>query len=153
MEHLGLGLQITVLGMGLVFGLLALLWALLTLALRLDRSEAEAPASETAEAGPPSGTAGTLSFGVASALPTGAASALPGGAASAAPARPVSAPDALDPDLVAAMLIAVLTHKEVRRRQAAPALRSYWPGSLLHASRWVAAGRARQTRVWQRQGR
>jgi hypothetical protein len=51
---------------------------------------------------------------------------------------------------VAAITIAVLTHKSVRRREAAPAMRSYWPGSLLYASRWVASGRARQNRSWHR---
>ena len=38
MDNLIWGLQMTVLGMGLVFGLLALLWGLLTLVLRLDRA-------------------------------------------------------------------------------------------------------------------
>ena len=38
MENLGWGLQMTVLGMGLVFLLLALLWGLLTLVLALDRT-------------------------------------------------------------------------------------------------------------------
>ena len=37
MENLGWGLQITVLGMGAVFGLLALLWGVLTLVMRFDR--------------------------------------------------------------------------------------------------------------------
>ena len=37
MENLGWGLQMTVVGMGLVFLLLALLWGLLTLMLALDR--------------------------------------------------------------------------------------------------------------------
>jgi len=55
-----------------------------------------------------------------------------------------------DTDLVAAITVAVLTHHAVRRREAAPAMRSYWPGSLLYASRWVASGRARQNRSWQR---
>ena len=36
MDNLLWGLQTTVLGMGLVFGLLGLMWGLLTLALRLD---------------------------------------------------------------------------------------------------------------------
>ena len=36
MENLGWGLQTTLLGMGLVFAMLALLWGLLTLLLRLD---------------------------------------------------------------------------------------------------------------------
>lgn len=38
MENLGWGLQMTVLGMGLVFLLLALLWGLLTLVLALDKT-------------------------------------------------------------------------------------------------------------------
>jgi Na+-transporting methylmalonyl-CoA/oxaloacetate decarboxylase gamma subunit len=42
MDNLGWGLQITALGMGLVFGLLALLWGLLSLALKLDRPPAPA---------------------------------------------------------------------------------------------------------------
>ena len=40
MDNLGWGLQITALGMGLVFGLLALLWGLLTLVQRWDRPAA-----------------------------------------------------------------------------------------------------------------
>jgi len=42
MEHLDWGLKMTVLGMGLVFALLALLWGLLTLVLALDKEEVEA---------------------------------------------------------------------------------------------------------------
>ena len=87
LEHLGWGLRITVLGMGLVFGLLALLWGLLALAVRLDRAPQPS--------GPPGPSAG--------------------------PAAP-----------------------------EAPEERLHWPGSLLHASRWVAAGRSRQTRNFQR---
>ncbi|HEX6828607.1 MAG TPA: OadG family transporter subunit [Burkholderiales bacterium] len=110
MENLVWGLQITALGMGLVFGLLALLWGLLTLVLRLDREPAAEPQ---------------------------AADAAPG----------------MDQDLVAAITVAVLTHRGVRRHEAAPAMRSYWPGSLLYASRWVAGGRARQNQSWRRGGR
>ena len=51
MQNLGWGLQMTVVGMGLVFLLLALLWGLLTLVLALDKSPDEAhkfePAAET----------------------------------------------------------------------------------------------------------
>jgi Na+-transporting methylmalonyl-CoA/oxaloacetate decarboxylase gamma subunit len=110
MENIGWGLQMTVLGMGLVFALLAALWGLLTLVLRFDA----APVSVTKRD------------------------------AAAAP------PQGMGADLVAAITVAVLTHKAVRRRQAAPAMRSYWPGSLLYASRWVATGRARQNRSWRR---
>ena len=111
MENLAWGLQITALGMGLVFGLLALLWGLLTLVLRLDREPApEAQATASAASG-------------------------------------------MEPELAAAITVAVLTHKEQRRQEAAPSMRSYWPGSLLHSSRWVASGRARQNRSWRREGR
>jgi len=110
-ENLGWGLQMTVVGMGLVFALLAALWGLLNLVLRFDAPPA--PAAHAVEPAP--------------------AEAPPGG---------------MDADLVAAITVAVLTHKSVRRHQAAPAMRSYWPGSLLYASRWVATGRARQNRSW-----
>jgi glutaconyl-CoA/methylmalonyl-CoA decarboxylase subunit delta len=110
-ENLGWGLQMTVVGMGLVFALLAALWGLLNLVLRFD-----APPVPSRHAATPAPTA--------------------------APAR------GMDADLVAAITVAVLTHKAVRRHQAAPAMRSYWPGSLLYASRWVATGRARQNRSW-----
>ena len=111
MENLGWGLQMTVVGMGLVFALLAALWGLLNLVLRFD--------------------------------------APPVPSAHAVKQAPAEAPtEEMDADLVAAITIAVLTHKAVRRHQAAPAMRSYWPGSLLYASRWVATGRARQNRSW-----
>ena len=117
MENLLWGLQTTVLGMGLVFALLALMWGLLTLALRLDR-----PSAST--------------LPVAAALP----------AQEPEPAMP----HGLDGETVAAILIAALTHRAQRRREAAPVMRSYWPGSLLYASRWVGAGRARQNQGFRR---
>ena len=52
------------------------------------------------------------------------------------------------PELLTAITVAVLTHQSVQRKQAAPAMRSYWPGSILFASRWVAAGRHQQTQSW-----
>ena len=108
-ERLFTGFNLTVLGMGLVFLLLALLWGLLVLMLRLDRE-----------------------------LPSGADAA---GQRRAGPAR-------LAPELLTAISIAVLTHRSVLRKQAAPAMRSFWPGSILFARRWVAAGRHRQTQNW-----
>ena len=56
-------------------------------------------------------------------------------------------------DLVAAILVATMKHKLTLRRQAAPLMRTYWPGSQLFASRWVAAGRARQNYTWQPRGK
>jgi Na+-transporting methylmalonyl-CoA/oxaloacetate decarboxylase gamma subunit len=63
----------------------------------------------------------------------------------AAPVEP--APVGLEPALVAAITVAVLTHRRVGRQQAAPAMRSHWPGSL--PSRWLAGGRVQQTHSWQ----
>jgi hypothetical protein len=56
-------------------------------------------------------------------------------------------------DLVAAIMVATMKHKLTLRRQAAPFMRSYWPGSQLFASRWVATGRARQNYTWQPRGK
>jgi Na+-transporting methylmalonyl-CoA/oxaloacetate decarboxylase gamma subunit len=103
MENLAFGLQLTFVGMALVFGVLLLLWAVLAVLGRLDRAPAEAaPLPETT----------------------------------------------LDPALLAAVTIAVALHATSRRRQAAPEMRSTVPGSQIYASRWLAAGRTRQTRAW-----
>jgi hypothetical protein len=68
-------------------------------------------------------------------------------------AAPARSPGTLDDELVAAILVATLAHKSVRRREAAPAMRIFWPGSLLFASRWVMSGRSRQNQSWQRRGK
>ena len=126
MDNMGWGLQITALGMGLVFGLLALLWGLLTLVQRLDR---EAPAAP----GPAAGTSSAAESGV-----------LEGN-------DPAGAVDGLDAELVAAIAAATLAHRALRRREAAPVMRSYLPGS--QASRWLGAGRSRQIQNWHRKGK
>jgi sodium pump decarboxylase gamma subunit len=73
-------------------------------------------------------------------------------AAAAAAAAAVDRPAAVtDPALLAAIMIAVRAHIRVRRKQAAPAMRSHQPGSL--PSRWVASGRTRQNRSWAPGGR
>lgn len=126
MDDLGFGLGVTLAGLGIVFGLLALLWLLLSMALRLDRR-----ASRSTDR-----TAAAL-------------------AAEAAASPPVPAPSAraTDARLVAAISLAVLRHAETLRRQAAPTMRSHSPGSLLFASHWVAAGRTRQGQPWRRRAR
>jgi Na+-transporting methylmalonyl-CoA/oxaloacetate decarboxylase gamma subunit len=134
MENLGWGLQMTVLGMGLVFALLALLWGLLTLVLKLDR-EPEAPATPAEMATKAEEVIERAEEKVGVQVPA------------------MQTVHGMDADLVAAILIAVLRHKTERRQVAAPAMRTYRPGSLLYASRWVDAGRARQTRSWQPGGR
>jgi glutaconyl-CoA/methylmalonyl-CoA decarboxylase subunit delta len=117
MNHLLFGLQISALGILLVFAVLLLLWGLLELIGRLDRES-------LAQTGP---------VGVVH-TPT-----LPAdGAAAQSAARSGEAAE------LAAVVAAVTLHAARQRRQAAPAARSYWPGSLLFASRWVAAGRMRQ---------
>ena len=134
MENLIWGLQLTILGMGLVFALLALLWGLLTVMLRLDAAPADrsrdAPSSTSAARGAEV-EGGATSAGIAATGPS----------------------NGMEADLVAAIMVAVLTHRAVRRREAAPVMRSYWPGSLLYASRWVATGRSRQNHSWQRRGK
>jgi sodium pump decarboxylase gamma subunit len=119
MDNLGFGLQVALLGMGIVFGLLIGLWLVLTAVLRFESRHA-APEVEPARV--------TI--------------------------RPVDgAPGAVEPALVAAIAVAIARHADLRRQQAAPAMRSYWPGSLLFASRWVSAGRTRQSQSWRRRSR
>ena len=142
MDDLAFGLRTTVLGMGIVFGVLALLWGLLTLVVKLDERSARASAAAAGAAD--GGRGGRAAVGaLATAAEPGPEPAAPG-------VRLVGAPDDLDPRLVAAITVAILRHAEARRLQAAPAMRSYWPGSLLFASRWVAAGRTRQGQSWRR---
>jgi sodium pump decarboxylase gamma subunit len=119
MSDLAFGLTLTAAGMGLVFGLLALLWGALALLGRLD---AWLPQEEEAAAPTP------------------------------APARgAVRVADAqVDDDALAAIALAVGTHAALLRMQAAPEQRATQPGSQIYASRWLAAGRTRQTRVYNR---
>jgi len=133
MANLGWGLQISVLGMGLVFGLLALLWGLLHLVLRFDRAPAEA-----ASGGTPMAKAERIAAVADDAI------------GAQVPVMPTV--NGMDADLVAAIVVATLAHEAVGRREATPVMRSYWPGSLLYASRWVASGRMRQNGTWQRRG-
>jgi Na+-transporting methylmalonyl-CoA/oxaloacetate decarboxylase gamma subunit len=73
-------------------------------------------------------------------------------AASAAPEPVEARPDEpSSPEVLAAIMIAVRAHIRVRRKQAAPAMRSHQPGTL--PSRWVASGRTRQNRSWSPGGR
>ncbi len=133
MSDLAWGLQMTVLGMGLVFALLTLLWGLLTLMQRLDRQ----PAAEALVDLPQAAEA----LARTPATPANAASA------------EVATVQGMDAQLVAAILVATLAHRAARRREAAPAMRLSPPGSQLHTSRWVGAGRVRQNHSWQRRGR
>ena len=134
MENLEWGLKMTVLGMGLVFALLGLLWALLTVVLMLDKEP-------TAEVSPQAAMAEAERIAAVADDAVGAQTPEP------------ATVNGMPADLVAAILVATMKHKLTLRRQAAPFMRSYWPGSQLFASRWVATGRARQTYNWQPRGK
>ena len=56
-------------------------------------------------------------------------------------------PAGLDAEVLAAISIAVTMHQAVRRKEAAPAMREYQPGTL--PSRWVNVGRTLQNTRWQ----
>ena len=134
MENIGWGLQMTVLGMGLVFALLALLWLLLTLILKLDKEPVvEVSAQES-----------MIEAERVAALADQAVGAQ-------TPER--ATVNGMPADLVAAILVATHKHRKTMRREAAPLVRSVWPGSHIFASRWLATGRARQNNNWQPRGR
>ena len=134
MENLAWGLQMTVLGMGLVFALLALLWCLLMLVLKFDK-EPKAEVSEREAHFEAERIAAVADDAIGAQVP-----------------EPPTV-NGMPADLVAAILVATMKHKLTLRRQAAPIMRTYWPGSQLFASRWVAAGRARQNYTWQPRGK
>lgn len=56
-------------------------------------------------------------------------------------------PAGLDAEALAAISIAVTTHQAVRRKEAAPVMRKYQPGT--RPSRWVSVGRTLQNTAWQ----
>lgn len=121
METLGTGLRLTFFGMGLVFLLLGVLSLLVRLLLRTDPARRTGAEAKAAPAAPAEGVRVALSS------------------------------PAFDPEVLAAIVIAVRTHRTHLRRQAAPALRAHLPGTL--PSRWVGAGRTRQNRSFTPGGR
>ncbi len=132
MENLGWGLQMTVLGMGLVFALLAVLWVLLTLVLKFDKEEV-VPVSALEAQDEAEHIAALADDAVGAQIPEGAT--VHGMAA----------------ELVAAIMIATMKHKATLRGEAAPLMRTTWPGT--QPSRWSAAGRVRQTNTWNPRGK
>jgi Na+-transporting methylmalonyl-CoA/oxaloacetate decarboxylase gamma subunit len=56
-------------------------------------------------------------------------------------------PGGFDAETLAAISIAVTMHQAVVRKEAAPAMREYQPGTL--PSRWVNVGRTFQNMRWQ----
>jgi Na+-transporting methylmalonyl-CoA/oxaloacetate decarboxylase gamma subunit len=55
-------------------------------------------------------------------------------------------PTGLDAEVLAAISIAVTTHRALLRKEAAPAMRQYQPGTI--PSRWVNVGRTLQNTRW-----
>ncbi len=133
MENLSTGIALTGIGMGLVFAVLILLAVLVAVGMRLgDRAgggvaDQPAPEHETARQ-----THSALMLHRLMPLER------PGDQSDHQPA----------PDELAAIAIAVQLHQIVRRKQAAPAMRTHQPGAL--PSRWLAIGRARQSQTWPR---
>lgn len=128
MQNLGFGLNLTAIGMGIIFGLLALLWGVLSVIGRVDASfvaREEAGEGEEREEGE----------------------------GESQPAVEITGGEDLPPEVIGAIAIAVATHAALVRREAAPSQRASQPGSLLFASRWLAAGRTRQTRAYGSHGR
>ncbi|MEL4356600.1 MULTISPECIES: OadG family protein [unclassified Luteococcus] len=158
MNNLGWGLEMTLVGMGVVFALLAMLMGVLTLIGRLDRPDAP----KAVEPDPaPAAQSGSTAAEPVEAPP--ATMAEPSDTTVAEPAtstlaEPVEVPassveiltDGLTVDQATAVALAVITHAEVRRQQAAPAMRTHAPGSQIHTSRWVAVGRGQQNMSWNR---
>ena len=134
MEHLNWGFQMTVLGMGLVFSMLALLWLMLTFVLKFDKEDVEeAPAAATDDAAEEDAAAAEIDD------------------AAAAPASDEGQTiDGMAADVLAAIMVAAMKHKLILRGEAAPMVRTAWPGT--QPSRWAAAGRVRQTSTWTPRG-
>lgn len=131
MENFTWGLMMMVVGMGVVFGLLAALMGVLMLIGRLDRQPREA----ITEASP-------------APLPAPEPAATADAAAAAPRVRIVA--DGLSEEDVSAIAVAVITHAENRRRLAGPETRAHAPGSQLFASRWLAVGRAQSNQPFTR---
>ena len=98
-DWLRTGAEITTSGLSLVFLVLALLWAVIALLVRLDRDTA--PAVRTAEG------------------------------------------DELDPERLAAIMVAVRAHLRATRAHPKP-----HRSGAASRSQWVSAGRERQTHHW-----
>ena len=111
-------------------------WLLLTLVLKLDKED-----EPEAEISPQEATVEAERIAAIADDAVGAQT----------PERPTV--NGMPADLVAAILVATHKHRKSMRRQAAPLVRTVWPGSQIFASRWLATGRARQNNNWQPRGR
>ena len=138
MKDLGWGLSMTLYGMGTVFLLLIVLMLILLAIGFLDSRSMKKKQNRQEQ--------------------SAAVEAQPGAAVADEAAEAIEPADlgieilhdGLTRDQVAAITVAVMIHARVRRAQAAPAMRTYEPGSHLYASRWVTSGRGQQNTSWRR---
>jgi glutaconyl-CoA/methylmalonyl-CoA decarboxylase subunit delta len=144
LSELQVGLQITVIGMGLVFALLAFLAVLIALLLRIDNPRRRSGEEEGTRGRGEEKTLRGRAGEVAASSEIASSPHIP---VSSAPRRPGSRDAELTPEMLAAVMVAVRMHRRIRRQQAAPAMRSHQP-STLH-SRWIGAGRTSQNQSWQ----
>lgn len=133
MENLAWGLQMTVLGMGLVFALLALLWGLLTLVLVLDKDGARSADSKAANA-EAERIAAIADDAVGAQTPE------------------LAMVNGIPAERVAAIVIAALKHRQALRRTA-QATGDDAPATTRTISPWLAAGRVLQNTQWQPRGK
>ena len=133
MENIGWGLQMTVLGMGLVFSLLALLWVLLIVVLKLDKDDSEEELPETdldvAEDAPIAVVPANVE-GISGELVAAITLAVAKFKFQRVPA-----------DVAAAITIAAVEHRKAIGPWRPAVARTFWPGT--QPSRWTTAGRAR----------
>ena len=134
MEHLDWGLEMTVLGMGLVFAMLALLWLILTIVLKFDKEE------EVEETSVADDDAADDDAAEEAETATTAVSASDNG----------QTIDGMAADVLAAIMVAAMKHKLILWGEASPMVCTNWPGT--QPSRWAAAGRVRQTSTWTPKG-
>ena len=136
----------TVVGMGLVFSLLALLWVLLTLVLKFDTAEEEFEAHEAKAHALEEAQAELVE---AKEVPADLAAALVVAAIEHKKALISEGKimvKGLTAELVAAVTIAAMRHKMALAGGMAKPARTFWPGT--EPSRWVANGRFRQGNTW-----
>lgn len=139
MDNLPFGAQLTLVGMGTVFAILAALMGLLVVLVRLDRRTKITYAGDDSSAGDVTRTGATR---------VGAGDYWhPATRDPALEAADLIAIEDLDAKSLAAVAVAVITHVEVRRREAAPAMRTNQPGTPPTTGRWLATGRGRQLRT------
>ena len=147
MEHLDWGLEMTVLGMGLVFAMLALLWLILTIVLKFDKEEVEEEASAASDDTADDDAAAEVEAAPVAVIGTPPPSGSEDIVAVIALAVAKHRAQGVPASLAAVITIAAIEHRKAVGR-GGPVARSFWPGT--QPIRWTAEARARarQTNNW-----